>query len=96
MEKSINQLTAEKKLIPGAVIPFGSTFWRVLDVDLSAGKALMISDRIVDRRVYNRRWCSITWEKSDIRAWLNGEYLDSAFSEEERAAILETKIKNPD
>ena len=38
----------------------------------------------------------ITWDRSDIRAWLNGEFLHVAFTEEEQAAILLTDLDNGD
>ncbi len=38
----------------------------------------------------------ITWDQSDIRAWLNDEFLQAAFTEEEQAAILLTDLGNGD
>ena len=96
MGNRIDLPTVEMEFAPGAVIPFGRTLWCVLDVDLAAGKALVISEHSVAERPYHNEWAAITWEKSDIRAWLNGEYLNSAFSDEERAAIMESETQNPD
>lgn len=39
---------------------------------------------------------AVTWDESDIRAWLNGEFLETAFSEEERATILSAVLNNGD
>lgn len=35
----------------------------------------------------------ITWEKSYLRKYLNGEFFEEAFSEEEKNAILTTSVK---
>ena len=37
----------------------------------------------------------ITWENSDIRSWLNGTFVNRAFSEKERSAIRVTTIDTP-
>ena len=39
---------------------------------------------------------AITWDQSDLRAWLNGEFLQTAFSGEEQAAILLSDLDNGD
>ena len=37
-----------------------------------------------------------TWADSDIREWLNGQFLRSAFTEREQAVILRADISTPD
>ena len=43
-------------------------------------------------------WSNIkmTWADSEIRAWLNGDFLNGAFSKSEQDSILTSKISNPD
>ena len=36
------------------------------------------------------------WEDSEVREWMNGEFFESAFSEEEKALIPVTQVENPD
>ena len=37
---------------------------------------------------------SVTWEKCTLRTWLNGEFINNAFSTAEQAAILTTAVDN--
>lgn len=57
--------------------------WRVLEV--RDGKALMISEYLLDARKYDSQ--SNEWENSELRAWLNNEFLNKAFSPEEREKL---------
>ena len=70
--------------------------WRVLDVDREAETALLIAEKTVCEECYHELLTDITWEHCSLRKWLNGEYYENTFSEEERAAILECKLRNPD
>ena len=90
--------TVQVELKPGVSIPLGKDkrLWRVLEVDREHDRALLIAERPVCNRQYHSKWEDITWEHCDLRAWLNGEYFDTAFSEEEKAAIAETHLSNPD
>ena len=66
--------------------------WRVLDV--SNGKALLISEYGLDGQPYDADYRQVTWADCTLRTWLNGTFLCSAFSSGERKAILETKVDN--
>ncbi|MBQ7557234.1 MAG: Ig-like domain-containing protein [Lachnospiraceae bacterium] len=71
--------------------------WRVLDVD-EDGKALLLSDRLLDITDYNGAEGDGTWETSGLRAFLNdaGGFVTDAFSEEERDALDASPIENKD
>ena len=75
----------------GAIIEFGGIEWRVLD--RQSGKILVISEYVLERRAYHAQRESVTWADSDIRQYLNGEFLNR-FTPEERARIVETRIIN--
>jgi len=75
----------------GGVISFGGHDWRVLDVQ--EGRALIISDNILEKRAYNNNNTSATWGTCDLRKYLNGEFYNQ-FSAEEKARITETKTQN--
>jgi serine/threonine protein kinase/alpha-tubulin suppressor-like RCC1 family protein len=79
----------------GDTIEFGGYDWRVLDIQ--DGKALILSELVLERRAYHETYEreDITWENSDIRHYLNGDFLRS-FSESDRARIAETRVVNND
>ncbi len=81
--------------------------WRVLSTN--GNTALLLSDAALDYRQYHTSSTSITWEKSTIRSWLNGydstsnsagtnystsNFIDTAFTGAEQAAIRNTVVKN--
>ena len=66
--------------------------WLVLDA--RDGQALLISRYALEAQPYAQRNTDATWETSTLRAWLNGDFLGAAFTEEERAAILPTDLDN--
>ena len=66
--------------------------WLVLDVQ--GDKALLISRYGLDAQPYNTRFGDATWRECSLRTWLNGEFLNSAFTSEERLAILRTNVDN--
>ena len=68
--------------------------WRV--IDLSDGKALLISVYGLDAKQYNSGLDSITWENCLLRKWLNEDFYNAAFSEEEQARIATTQVENKD
>jgi len=73
-------------------IQFGGYTWRVLDVQ--DGKALLITEKIIEKRPYNVEYTAVTWETCTLRAYLNGEFYNK-FSAVDRARILETRNANP-
>ena len=68
--------------------------WQVLTVE--DGRALLISRYALDARPYNKAYINITWRRSTLRKWLNGDFFSSAFSSAEKNSIAEVKISNPD
>jgi hypothetical protein len=63
--------------------------WEVLAKE--NGKALLISKYALDCKPYHENSCSITWENCTLRKWLNSEFINNAFSEEEIAEIVLTR-----
>lgn len=53
------------------------------------GKALIITDIALEYMPFDTSGGS-SWTNSSLRAWLNGEFYDSTFSEDEKALILST------
>ncbi len=73
--------------------------WLVLDVQKINGSrcALLLSRYALDAREYYREYDqSITWETSDLRAWLNNQFYYTAFGEKEQAVIRGVTVDNSD
>ena len=66
--------------------------WQVLEV--KGDKVLIISKNTLDAKPYNNSYTSITWEKCTLRAWLNRDFLNAAFSTAEQAGIETTTVDN--
>lgn len=64
--------------------------WLVLKNDGS--KALLISKYALDCQRYNTSGTDVTWETCTLRRWLNGSFINSAFSAEEQKQILHTTV----
>ena len=70
--------------------------WRVLARE--NGRMLVISKYGLDCQPYNTSNTSVTWGTCSLRKWLNGTFLNSAFSENERAMIPSVAVsadRNP-
>ena len=71
--------------------------WLVLEV--KDGKALVISKYALDCQQYNTSFTDVTWETCTLREWLNNNFINSAFTAEEKAKISTVTVyadKNPD
>lgn len=68
--------------------------WRVLHYENS--EAFLLADAILDSHPYHSENEEIDWEKSSIRAWLNNEFINKAFSNEENKAINTVELINKD
>ena len=66
--------------------------WLVLEENEES--CLLISRYTLEELRYHGRKEPVTWETSGLRAWLNSEFLDLAFSPEEQSAILVTEVDN--
>ena len=66
--------------------------WIVLEA--GDGRALLISRYCLEPVTYCTEWADVTWETSTLRAWMNGDFLSSAFTGEEQASILVTDVDN--
>ena len=103
---SVNLSTAEEAsgVKAGDIITFGRypqteegmdqtpIEWIVLEVQ--GGKALIISRYGLDAVQYNDEHTEVTWETCSLRAWLNRDFLNTAFSLSERDAIPMTEVDN--
>lgn len=71
--------------------------WLILEI--KEGNALVISNHILDSKKYNNDFYAITWEYCSLRNWLNDDFYNAAFSENEKSLILTQSVSadiNPD
>lgn len=71
--------------------------WIVLAND--GGHCMMISKYGLDAKPYNTKEVDVTWETCTLRKWLNGDFLNTAFTAEEQAmleTVTVTADKNPE
>ncbi len=66
--------------------------WRVLRRDKD--HLLVIAEQGLDCKPYNEERCKIAWADSTLCRWLNSEFYDKAFNEQERECILKTSVVN--
>ena len=56
-------------------------------------RVLVISDKAIDCQQYNMAtYADVTWESCSLRKWLNGTFLNNAFSTNEQTHILKTNV----
>ena len=83
--------TGGGQAVSNGTIEFGGLTWYVLDkVD---GKTLVMSENVLELRPYHNSLDAFTWETCDLRAYLNGEFLNR-FTPEEQAKIVEETNQN--
>ena len=61
-------------------------------------KVLVISKYALDCQKYNSTYTDVTWETCSLRKWLNGTFLNAAFSSVEQNSIISSTVtadKNP-
>lgn len=72
-------------------VEFGGLSWYVLDK--KDDRTLLLSEKILEKRPYHDAAGAVTWESSALRAYLNGEWLNT-FSAAEREKICEVTNTN--
>ncbi len=93
---------------PGQVVTFGKYYqdkegkkrtaleWLVLDD--KDGKTLLITKNVINAVPFHNVRETVTWDNSDLRNWLNKNFLRDAFSKKEQKAIVlsdVSAVKNP-
>lgn len=68
--------------------------WLVLEEE--NGEMLLISRYILDANNVEMYYDYDIWEKRMLRTWLNEEFYDVAFSEDEKSKIVKERVENPD
>lgn len=82
----------------GNTVTFGSfegrpIRWRVLD---ERGRMrMLLAETPVTRRPYHDTPTDTSWKDCSLRRWLNGPFLEAAFTPAERAKITAVRVENP-
>ncbi|MBM6999859.1 hypothetical protein I3I95_06940 [bacterium] len=69
--------------------PTPIAWWVVRTFD--DGTRLLLAKRALERVPFNDAFVETTWDTCTLRGWLNGTFLDEAFSSDELAAIVEAR-----
>lgn len=64
--------------------------WIIIDKDECTITAISLYG--LDNVIYHSIWIPITWEKSDIRKWLNTIFYDESFTDVDKEYIMKTYI----
>ena len=75
----------------GSIITFGNYNWRILNVQND--KALILTEEIIEKRPYNKKFKNVTWEECTLRKYLNGGFLDK-FTKEQQGRIINIQVIN--
>jgi transcriptional regulator with XRE-family HTH domain len=96
LNSSIDSILMPISVEVGDIIDFGEYKWRVLDV--RGDKALIVTENVIEERAFhndNDTKNKVTWEQSDMRMYLNGEFYNR-FSASEQVRIVEINVVNLD
>ena len=96
-EDKINRKCTARTEKYGSIIKYGKfdsmpIDWIVLDE--KDDKLLVVSKNGLDARSYNSNWTYVEWEKSTLRKWLNNDFFDYCFNDQEKEKIVETAVMN--
>jgi len=96
-----------QQIKPGDIVTFGHyeqdnntsngkepVKWIVLAMEGS--KFFLVSEKNLDCKPYNNASEAVTWETCTLRAWLNNEFLNAAFTVDEQRVIINQTSTNDD
>lgn len=95
VHRPVNSSLYEK----GGIIKFGMfdgkpVAWQILDINPKDNEILILSVEGLELRRYHSKQGEANWYKCDLRKYLNGEFLEKTFNEQERKVIVEKVIKS--
>ncbi len=69
--------------------------WKVLEVDTTNQKALLIAKKVLDGKTYGAYSENTRWSNCSLREWLNSTFKTTAFDSSEQERIILSHIQNP-
>ncbi len=96
-ESDVKKVAALKQVLKNArpgisVVKIGKYNWKVLKVEDT--KVLLLKKAALPKRAYSSNVSNAAWENSDLRKYLNNNFLNDTFSKEELKNILQTTVSN--
>ena len=94
---SKTKLPSLKEADAGELVEFGGYQWYVLEKYENSAKLILNQAQQVEElraKPYYEKQEAVTWADSSLRAWLNGEFLTTFFSEKDQERILLTDVSN--
>ncbi len=92
------ETTTTIELKPGSLIVLGKNnrVYRILDVakDNKSMLVMSVDEKHTFKKPFYEFPQKITYENSTIRKWLNNEFLNNSFTEEERSLIIESTLED--
>lgn len=52
-------------------------------LDVKEGQVLLLSNNALDAKAYNDEKIDVSWENCTLRKWLNNDFYETAFYEQE-------------
>lgn len=109
IESEESEESEESVDVPWADVPVGGTFefgtypqgsdgeedlvtWRVLQ--RTENDVLVISESGLDCKRYNETFAAVTWSNCTLRTWLNNDFINTVFTEEEQSSIKTSTLAN--
>lgn len=70
--------------------------WIVKDMDTDSDKVLLVSSCAIEAMMFSDDYSTASsyWEISSLRSWLNNDFYEDSFSDEEKGRILTTTVIN--
>ena len=68
--------------------------WDVLESEEDS--QLLITHNVLTHKVYDSETAAMNWEDSELREWLNGEFYNTSFTEDEQSRIQTVNNTNSD
>lgn len=98
LDSAVRLVALEKRILEesnvGDKVQVGASLWIVLDKQ--EDKVLCIKYKPLSNIIYNDEEIDVTWESSQIRKYLNSDYIKKIFCEEEVANLLQTVVITSD
>ena len=73
--------------------------WTIVSKDTANNQVLILCDMVIDAQKYGNNTSGAhdnSYENSTIRAWLNNEFIKTAFSDLQKDVVLTTTVSNSD
>ena len=105
LHEKLRKVRSDINLIDNKIVELGSYYihseeqgkepveWIVLDE--TEDSMLLLSRYCIECHQFNPKHRDFTWESSEIRKWLNEDFINKLFSADEQSRIIPTTIINP-